>query len=124
MSDTREELARLMREFEAKNGPVETIPVDFKNRPDTFKDRYRTRMFTIRSEKKKAADKLKQEREAKANSTPLVKPKPTPKPKPKSKKDIIEERLAAVADDLDISVVELRTALDKHMLSVRILNKT
>ena len=122
MSDTREELARLMREFEAKNGPVETIPVDFKNRPDTFKDRYSTRTFTIRSEKKKAADKLKQEKEAKANTPLPVTPKP--KPKPKSKMDIIEERLAAVAADLDISVVELRTALDKHMLSVRTLNKT
>ena len=123
MTVTSEELARLMQEFEAKNGPVETVPVDFKEQSEPIKKRYGTREFIIRSEKEGAAEQLRKEREAKPRPPRLITPKPKP-PKPKPvKTGVKDERLAALAKELGVTPITLRLMLSRHKLSVRAVHK-
>ena len=116
---SREARAKMMAEFEAKNGPVETIPVKFEDRVD--RRAYREASYA-RTQEIRRARKAKEEEGKRKALEPKLRRQRKPKQIPPSVQIRID-RIKQMAGLLGVTEDQLQTAARQSRLVLRMDNQ-
>lgn len=109
---TSEELEKLMADFEASKGPVETIPVDFTRERISLSERQRLSYENMESDRVRTEERKEKQKADKLLMKELRKPKP---PMISQK----QQRIIEASQALGLEWRKLCTVMESHGLSIQ-----